>query len=96
MYKATRGKLFVQPEEQKAVTAGGIVIPNAAAERPRAGTVVSCGAEIPGPHGGLSGLDFGAGDKVIFGKFTGTEQDIDGYGKVVILDHSDIIAVWSE
>lgn len=79
-------------EEQK--TAGGIVIPDNATEKPSRGKVVACGNGKPLDSGETRKLDVKKGDVVLFGKFSGTEVKIDG-DDLVVMREEDILAVLS-
>ncbi|RJS94683.1 co-chaperone GroES [Salinisphaera sp. Q1T1-3] len=77
-------------EEQK--TAGGIVIPDTAAEKPQRGEVVAVGNGKPLDSGEVRKPEVKVGDKVMFGKFSGTEIKVDGE-EVVVMREDDILAV---
>ena len=77
-------------EEQK--SAGGIVIPDSATEKPQRGEVVAVGNGKPLDNGEVRKLEVKVGDKVMFGKFSGTEVKIDG-DEVVVMREDDILAV---
>lgn len=77
-------------EEQK--TKGGIIIPDNAKEKPIEGIIVAVGNGRIGDDGKVSPLDVKAGDKVLFGKYSGTEVKIEGE-EHLILRESDILAV---
>ncbi|WP_348761398.1 co-chaperone GroES [uncultured Salinisphaera sp.] len=77
-------------EEQK--TAGGIVIPDTAAEKPQRGEVVAVGNGKPLDSGEVRKPEVAVGDKVMFGKFSGTEIKVDGE-EVVVMREDDILAV---
>ncbi|HET7315117.1 co-chaperone GroES [Salinisphaera sp.] len=77
-------------EEQK--TAGGIVIPDSAAEKPQRGEVVAVGNGKPLDNGEIRKPEVKVGDKVMFGKFSGTEIKVDG-DEVVVMREDDILAV---
>ena len=77
-------------EEQKA--AGGIVIPDTAAEKPQRGEVVAVGNGKPLDNGEVRQMELKVGDKVMFGKFSGTEIKVDG-DEVVVMREDDILAV---
>jgi chaperonin GroES len=77
-------------EEQK--TAGGIIIPDTAAEKPQQGEVIAAGPGARGDDGNVRPLDVKAGDKVLFGKWSGTEVKIDGE-ELLIMKESDIMGV---
>ncbi|MGE3231098.1 MAG: co-chaperone GroES [Hyphomicrobium sp.] len=77
-------------EEQK--TAGGIIIPDTAKEKPMQGEVVAVGAGARTEDGKLIPLDVKAGDTILFGKWSGTEVKIDGT-ELLIMKESDIMGV---
>ncbi len=79
----------VQSEEK---TAGGIIIPDTAQEKPQEGEVVSVGPGARGDDGELIPLDVKAGDRVLFGKWSGTEVKIDGE-ELLIMKESDIMGI---
>ena len=77
-------------EEQK--TAGGIIIPDSAKEKPMEGEVVAVGPGARSDDGQVQPLDVKAGDRVLFGKWSGTEVKIDGED-LLIMKESDIMGV---
>ena len=77
-------------EDQK--TAGGIIIPDTAKEKPMQGKVVAVGPGARGDDGKIHPLDVKAGDRVLFGKWSGTEVKIDGE-ELLIMKESDIMGV---
>jgi len=77
-------------EEEK--TAGGIIIPDTAQEKPMEGEVITVGPGERSDDGKLTPLDVKAGDRVLFGKWSGTEVKIDGE-ELVIMKESDIMGV---
>ncbi len=77
-------------EDQK--TAGGIIIPDTAAEKPQTGKVIAVGPGARGDDGKIEPLDVKAGDKVLFGKWSGTEVKLDG-DELLIMKESDIMGV---
>ncbi len=77
-------------EEQK--TAGGIIIPDTAKEKPQKGEIVAAGPGKKTEDGKLLPLDVKPGDKVLFAKYAGTEMKIEGE-KLLILRESDILAI---
>jgi len=84
-------RVVVEPVEAEEVTAGGIVLPDAAQEKPQRGSVVATG---PGPlleNGERGELSIGIGDEVIYGKYAGTDIEVDGQD-VKILRESEILA----
>ena len=77
-------------EEQK--TAGGIIIPDTAAEKPQQGEVIAVGPGARGDDNDVVPLDVKAGDRILFGKWSGTEVKIDGE-ELLIMKESDIMGV---
>ncbi|MGQ0674630.1 MAG: co-chaperone GroES [Rhodospirillales bacterium] len=78
------------PSDQK--TAGGIIIPDTAQEKPMEGEVISVGPGARGEDGKLHPLDVKSGDRVLFGKWSGTEVKLDGE-ELMIMKESDIMGV---
>ena len=77
-------------EEEK--TAGGIIIPDTAQEKPMEGEVIAVGPGERSDDGKLTPLDVKAGDRILFGKWSGTEVKIDG-DELLIMKESDILGV---
>ncbi len=73
-------------------TAGGIIIPDTAQEKPMEGEVIAAGAGVRNELGALIPLDVKVGDKVLFGKWSGTEVKLDGE-ELVIMKESDLFGV---
>jgi chaperonin GroES len=73
-------------------TAGGIIIPDTAQEKPGEGEVVAAGPGMRNELGAIVALDVKAGDRILFGKWSGTEVKIDG-SELVIMKESDILGV---
>lgn len=84
-------RVVVEPLEAEEVTAGGIVLPDTAKERPQRGTVVAVGPGKVLDSGDRGSLAVTVGDQVIFGKYSGTDIEVDGRD-VKILRESDILA----
>ena len=78
-------------EEEK--TKGGIIIPDTAKEKPLEGVVVAVGSGKPLKNGKVAPLDVKEGDKVLFGKYSGTEVKVDGE-ELVLLNEDDVLAVF--
>lgn len=89
--KPLADRVVVEPIEQEEMTAGGIVLPETAKEKPQKGTVVAVG---PGKYedGALVEMQVKEGDQVLFAKYAGTEIKIEGK-KVLILRESDLLAI---
>ncbi|MDB2686931.1 co-chaperone GroES [Mariniblastus sp.] len=84
-------RIVVEPMAAEETTAGGIVLPDAAQEKPQRGTVVAVGPGKLLDSGERGELSVAVGDEVIFGKYGGTEIEVDGTD-VKILRESDILA----
>ncbi len=76
-------------------TAGGIIIPDTAQEKPQEGEIVSVGPGVRNDRGELVPTELKAGDRVLFGKWSGTEVKIDGQ-ELLIMKESDIMGVLDE
>jgi chaperonin GroES len=85
-------RVVVEPIEQDDVTAGGIVLPETAKEKPQQGMVVAAGPGARDEDGKRIMLDVKVGDKVLFAKYAGTEFKLDGK-KLLILRESDLLAI---
>lgn len=85
-------RVVVQPLEEEEKTAGGIIIPDSAKEKPMQGKVIACGPGARGDDGKLVPLDVKKGDRVLYGKWSGTEVRIEGKD-VLIMRESDIMGV---
>jgi chaperonin GroES len=78
--------------EEERTSAGGIVIPDSAAEKPQKGEVIAVGKGKITDNGEVHALDVKVGDKVLFGKYSGTEIKLDGV-EVLIMKEDDILGV---
>ena len=85
-------RVLVRRIEQDQKTAGGIIIPDTAQEKPQEGEVVAAGPGARGEDGKLAPLDVKAGDRILFGKWSGTEVKVDGE-ELLIMKESDIMGV---
>ncbi|MDR2876463.1 MAG: co-chaperone GroES [Chromatiales bacterium] len=90
--KPLHDRAVVRRLEEERTTAGGIVIPDSAAEKPSRGEVVAVGSGKVLENGQVRPLDVRVGDKVLFGKYAGTEIKIDGT-EYVVMREDDIMAV---
>jgi chaperonin GroES len=90
--KPLGSRVVIEPIEQEDVTAGGIVLPETAKEKPQRGKVLSTGPGDRDDSGKRIVLDVKAGDTVLFAKYSGTEIKVDGK-KLLILRESDILAI---
>ena len=90
--KPLADRLVVEPIEQEDVTAGGIILPETAKEKPQQGKVIAAGPGRTDEDGKRIPMDVSVGDKVLYAKYSGTEIKLDGK-KVLILRESDILAI---
>ena len=91
-FRPLHDRVVVQRIEENQKTAGGIIIPDTAAEKPQTGKVIAVGPGARGEDGKIEPLDVKAGDKVLFGKWSGTEVKLDGE-ELLIMKESDIMGV---
>jgi len=87
-------RLLLKPSEGEEKTAGGIIIPDTAKEKPQEGVVIAAGKGKVRDDGKLTPLDVKVGDRVLYGKYSGTEVTVSGE-KHVILREEDVLAVLS-
>ena len=85
-------RVLVKPLDAETKTAGGLIIPDTVQEKPQEGKVVSVGAGTKAEDGTVTPLDVKKGDKVLFGKWSGTEVKIDG-DTLMIMRESDIMGI---
>ncbi len=85
-------RVVVRRLDEEKTTAGGIVIPDSATEKPMEGEVISVGNGKINENGDVRPLDVKPGDKVLFGKYSGTEVKIDGE-ELLVMREDDIMAV---
>jgi chaperonin GroES len=90
--KPLGSRVVIEPLEQEDVTAGGIVLPETAKEKPQRGKVLSIGPGDRDDKGNRLTLDVSVGDTVLFAKYAGTEIKLDGK-KILILRESDLLAI---
>ena len=91
-FRPLHDRVVVKRVDSETKTAGGIIIPETAAEKPQQGEVVAVGPGARGDDNELVPLDVKAGDRVLFGKWSGTEVKIDGQ-ELLIMKESDIMGV---
>ena len=87
-------RVLVERVEGDEKTAGGLIIPESAKEKPAEGVIVSVGAGLRDDNGDRIALDIKEGDKLLFGKWSGTEVTVDG-NELLIMKESDILGVIS-
>jgi chaperonin GroES len=90
--KPLGNRVVVEPLEQEEMTAGGIVLPETAKEKPQKGKVLSIGPGERDEDGKRIPMDVSVGDTVLFAKYSGTEIKLDGK-KLLILRESDLLAI---
>lgn len=91
-FKPLHDRVLVRRVEQEEKTAGGIIIPDTAQEKPMEGEVVAVGAGHKAEDGKVTPLDVKAGDRILFGKWSGTEVKIGGE-ELLIMKESDILGI---
>jgi len=91
-FRPLHDRVLIRRIEQDDKTSGGIIIPDTAKEKPQEGEVVSVGAGSRDESGKLVALDVKAGDRVLFGKWSGTEVKLDSED-LLIMKESDILGV---
>ena len=91
-FRPLHDRVLVRRVEAEEKTAGGIIIPDTAKEKPQEGEVLAVGAGTRDETGKLVELDVKAGDRILFGKWSGTEVRIDGED-LLILKESDILGI---
>jgi chaperonin GroES len=85
-------RVLVRRIEGEAKTSGGLIIPDTAKEKPQEGEIVAVGAGAKDEDGERIAMDVKAGDRILFGKWSGTEIKLDGED-LVIMKESDILGV---
>jgi len=91
-FRPLHDRVAVRRVEEDQKTAGGIIIPDTATEKPTQGEIVAAGAGARNEKGELVPLDVKVGDRILFGKWSGTEVKIDGED-LLIMQESDIMGV---
>lgn len=91
-FRPLHDRVLVRRIEAEEKTAGGIIIPDTAKEKPQEGEVIAVGAGARGEAGELIALTVKAGDRILFGKWSGTEVKIAGED-LLIMKESDILGV---
>jgi chaperonin GroES len=90
--KPLGGRVIVEPIEQDDVTAGGIILPETAKEKPQEGKILAAGPGERDEDGKRIAMDVKVGDRVLYAKYSGTEVKVDGK-KLLILKENDILAI---
>ena len=91
-FRPLHDRVLVRRIEAEEKTAGGIIIPDSAKEKPSEGEIVAVGAGAKAEDGTVTPLDVKAGDRVLFGKWSGTEVKLDGED-LLIMKESDIMGI---
>ena len=91
-FRPLHDRVVVRRVEEDTKTSGGIIIPDTAKEKPQEGEVIAVGPGARDESGKLVPLDLKAGDRILFGKWSGTEVKIDGE-ELLIMKESDIMGV---
>lgn len=92
-FRPLHDRVVVRRVESEEKTSGGIIIPDTAKEKPQEGVVVAVGPGARDDNGKLIALDVKAGDRILFGKWSGTEVKIDG-DEMLIMKESDIMGIF--
>ena len=91
-FRPLQDRVLIRRVEEETKTSGGIIIPDTAKEKPMEGEIVAVGPGARGEDGRLHPLDVQPGDRVLFGKWSGTEIKLDGED-LIVMKESDIMGV---
>ncbi|MDC0986939.1 co-chaperone GroES [Alphaproteobacteria bacterium] len=91
-FRPLHDRVLLRRVEEEGKTAGGIIIPDTVQEKPSEGEIVSVGSGTRNENGDVTPLDVKAGDRVLFGKWSGTEVKLDGE-ELLIMKESDIMGI---
>jgi chaperonin GroES len=91
-FRPLHDRVVIQRVEEEEKTKGGIIIPDTAKEKPMEGNVIAVGPGARGEDGKIHPLDVKKGDRVLFGKWSGTEVKLDGE-ELIIMKESDLMGV---
>ena len=91
-FRPLHDRVLVKRVESESKTAGGIIIPDTAKEKPQEGEVIAVGPGARDENGKIQALDVKVGDRILFGKWSGTEVKIDGV-EYLIMKESDIMGI---
>ena len=91
-FRPLHDRVLVRRVDAEEKTAGGIIIPDTAKEKPQEGEVISAGTGTKSEDGKITPLDVKAGDRILFGKWSGTEVRVDGED-LLIMKESDILGI---
>lgn len=93
-FRPLHDRIAIKPIQQEEKTRGGIIIPDTAKEKPMQGEVIAVGKGARGENGTLHPLEVKVGDKVLYGKWAGTEVKVDGL-ELIIMKESDVMGIIS-
>ena len=91
-FRPLHDRVLVRRIEEEEKTAGGIIIPDTAKEKPMEGEILAVGLGARNEQGGLTPLDVKTGDRILFGKWSGTEVTMDGE-ELIIMKESDVMGI---
>jgi chaperonin GroES len=91
-FKPLGGRVLVEPLEQEEMTAGGIILPETAKEKPQEGKILAIGPGERDDQGKRIAMDVKVGDKILFAKYSGTEVKMNGK-KLLIMRESDVLGI---
>ncbi len=93
-FRPLHDRVLVERIDEDEKTAGGIIIPDTAKEKPSEGKVIAVGSGTKADDGSVTPLDVKSGDKILFGKWSGTEVTVDGK-ELLIMKESDVLGIIS-
>jgi chaperonin GroES len=93
-FKPLYDRVAIKPIQQEEKTAGGIIIPDTAKEKPMQGEVIAVGAGLRGENGEIYPLELKVGDKVLYGKWAGTEIKVNGQ-ELIVMKESDVMGTYN-
>ncbi|MDR0296858.1 MAG: co-chaperone GroES [Rickettsia sp.] len=91
-FRPLHDRIAVKPIQQEEKTLGGIIIPDTAKEKPMQGEVIAVGKGVRGENGTIHPLEVKVGDKVLYGKWGGTEVKVNGLD-LIIMKESDVMGI---
>ncbi len=91
-FRPLHDRVLVRRVKEEEKSKGGIIIPDTVKEKPQEGKIVAVGSGTRGEDGKVTPLDVKAGDRILFGKWSGTEVTIDGE-ELIIMKESDILGI---
>ena len=91
-FRPLHDRVLVRRLDDDEMTSGGIIIPDTAKEKPMEGEIIAAGSGAKNEKGEVTPLDVKAGDRILFGKWSGTEVKIDGE-ELIIMKESDVLGI---